>query len=71
MVLALVCKKCVNVAKVKLGWAPETSRDGCGAQPLQGPGHGRTLCSGGVHNLVGSGSVHELVVWSLYPLKIT
>jgi hypothetical protein len=69
--LALVCTECVNVAKVKSGWASETSHDGCGARPVQGPGRGRTLGPGGVHTLVGSGSIHKLVAGSLYPLKIT
>jgi len=71
MALALVCMECVNVAKVKSGWALETSCNGCGAPPTQGPGCGRTLVLGVVNILVGSGSVHKLVAGSLYPLKIT
>jgi hypothetical protein len=69
--LALVCTESVNVAKVKLGWALETSCNGCGARPVQGPGHGRILGPGAVHTLVGSRSIHKLVAWFLYPLKIT
>ena len=71
MALALVCMECVNVAKVKSGWALETSCNGCGAPPTQGPGCGRTLVLGVVNILVGSGSVHKLVAGSLHPLKIT
>ncbi len=45
--------------------------NGYGAQPVQGPGRGKSLGPGAVHTLVGSRSIHKLVAGTLYPLKIT
>ena len=52
------------------GMASWATVGGCGAQSIQGPGHGRTVGPGVVHTFVGSGSIHKLVAGSLCPHKI-
>ncbi len=71
MALALVCTECVNVAMVTPGCVSLASIGRCGAQPSQGPGHGRRVGPGAVHTFVGMGRVHKLVLGSLNPCKIT
>ncbi len=69
--LVQVCTECAKVAKVTPGWMLLASIGRCGAQPKQGPGHGRVVGPGVVHTLFGIGSIHRSVVGSLYPRKIT
>ncbi len=69
--LALVFTECVKVARVTPGWASLALIRRCGAQLKQGPGCGMTVGPGVVHTLFEIGSIHRLVVGSLYPHKTT
>ncbi len=71
MALARVCTECMKVARVTPGWTLLASIGRCGAPLKQGPGCGRAVGPGVVHTLLRIGSVHRLVVGSLYPRKIT
>jgi hypothetical protein len=69
--LALVCTECMKVARVTPGWMSLALNGRCGARLKQGLGSGRTVGPGVVHTLFVIGSVHRLVVGSLYPHTIT
>ncbi len=69
--LAQVCIECVKVARVNPRWTSLALIGKCGAGLKQGPGRGRTVGPGVVHTLFVTGSIHRLVVGSLYPGKIT
>ncbi len=53
------------------GWMLLALIGRCGAWLKQGPGHGRTVGPGVVHTLFVIGSIHRLVVGSLYQRKMT
>ena len=66
------------LARIRTEWVKAATFVGgvmsvwCGAQPfIQGPGCGRTVCSGAVHTVDGRGRVHKSVSGSLLPRKIT
>jgi hypothetical protein len=64
--LARVCIECKNKAPSYMAWG------GCGARPILGQGHGKSIWLGLV--CIPSfviGRVHRSVLGSLYPLKIT
>jgi hypothetical protein len=69
-VLALVCTECMKVARVTPGWTWLALIGRCGARLEQGLVPGMTVGSWVVHTIFVSGSIHRLVVGSLYPRKI-
>ncbi len=68
--LAKVCTEWVNAAKDMPRQASLATNPGCGAQPKQVPGCGRTVGPGGVHTFVWIGKVHRSILGSLYPVDI-
>ncbi len=64
--LARVCIECKNAALSDISWG------GCGARPIPGQGHGKSLWLGVVRiPSIVMGRVHRSVLGSLYPHKIT